>query len=157
MKSFKIFIVHKLSFWNAYTFFVIEAEGYKFEVLGLLVAFFQQLKFDISCRLPLNALFRILILDFYVLRFFWMESFLFINIRQSIFYLNHFSLTYYKQSVTIFVFLSKAKDRSICSIAVYNFYCFFLYKFILLTRMTTSISSEAQKKNLKISCQKHVY
>ncbi len=37
------FIVHKMSFRNDQIFFVIEAEGLKFWVLGLLVAVFQQL------------------------------------------------------------------------------------------------------------------
>ncbi len=33
-----------MAFYNAYNFFVIEAEGFKFGVVGLLVAVFQQLK-----------------------------------------------------------------------------------------------------------------
>ena len=38
------------------TFFVIKAEGFKFGVLGVLVAVFQQLNQYISLRLPLIEL-----------------------------------------------------------------------------------------------------
>ena len=42
---------------GAFNFFVIEAGGFKFWVLGLLVAAFQQLEWCISCRLPLIMLY----------------------------------------------------------------------------------------------------
>ena len=50
----KIPLYIKCYFEMPRTFFVIEAEGFKFGVLGLLVAVFQQLKRVISCRRPLS-------------------------------------------------------------------------------------------------------
>ena len=53
MKIFQNFHCTKNHFEMSVTFFVIEARGFKFWVLGLLVADFQQLKRCISCRVPL--------------------------------------------------------------------------------------------------------
>ena len=53
LSNFALYI--KCYFEMPRTFFVIEAEGFKFKVLVLLVAVFQQLKCGISFRRPLRS------------------------------------------------------------------------------------------------------
>ena len=52
------------------TFFVIEAEGFTFGVLGLLVAVFQQLDQCISCILPLSFYSLSLVIISYTTQFY---------------------------------------------------------------------------------------
>ena len=56
MSAGKKFIYQKCHFkMHTYNLFILLSAGFKFRILSLLVAVFQQLKCCISCRLPLTV------------------------------------------------------------------------------------------------------